>query len=333
MAEQVEGALKNAATALFNKNDTLANTTILTDVAIDRQWHGIQRQCHNFIARHLPSAGHLRFVTAVLQLSYELERVGDYAATIARESLHISNVPQDGVRSGLELMLNQSRTMLHQSVTAFVNGDAGLARGTLAMGGQMTKEMDQVFNNLVALGDKCTGKAQDLLDLFAVCYMVERVGNRALNICHETLFAVTGETKGEKVFNILFLDEGGNGLAQVAAAIAGKGFPASGRFAAAGKSADPIAGDLIDFMRKHGHDLAKSQPQAVTGMDLSEVDILVSLQGSVREYGFDIPFHSAFLEWNVGAITGDARGMDELYRNVALQIRQLMELLRGEEAA
>ena len=38
--------------------------------------------CHSFVARHLPSAGHLRFVSSVLRLNVALERIGDYAVAI-----------------------------------------------------------------------------------------------------------------------------------------------------------------------------------------------------------------------------------------------------------
>ena len=89
MGDMAEELLTKAVHALLTGNSELANQTILGDHPINRQMRAIDRSCHGFIARHLPSAGHLRLVSAVIRLNIELERVGDYAVTISREALQL----------------------------------------------------------------------------------------------------------------------------------------------------------------------------------------------------------------------------------------------------
>ena len=48
-----------------------------------------------------------------------------------------------------------------------------------------------------------------------------------------------------------------------------------------------------------------------------------------------MPFHTSALEWDLGAApeAGNEHRMEELYREAALQIKDLLELLRGEGAS
>ena len=52
-----------------------------------------------------------------------------------------------------------------------------------------------------------------------------------------------------------------------------------------------------------------------------------------------MPFHTTPLEWDVGAAPAGSdaaetnRQLEELYREVALQVRDLVEILRGEDAS
>src|SRR6056300_1407039 len=82
MSTSVERALQGAFRALHEADDKLAFTTILSDLPINRMMRKIDRMCHAFIAVHLPSAGHLRFISSVICANIILERIGDYAVTI-----------------------------------------------------------------------------------------------------------------------------------------------------------------------------------------------------------------------------------------------------------
>jgi phosphate transport system protein len=63
---------------------------------------------------------------------------------------------------------------------------------------------------------------EDLFAYLGVFNSLERVSDQAKNICEETVFAVTGQTKASKVFRILFLDEDNTLLGPIAETVAGK---------------------------------------------------------------------------------------------------------------
>ena len=91
---------------------------------------------------------------------------------------------------------------------------------------QMENNLDIVYAELMANDDREAVK--NVLAMFAVFTQLKRVADQAKNVCEETVFAATGDTKTPKIYNILFLDEDNSCLSQMAAAIARKNFPGSG---------------------------------------------------------------------------------------------------------
>ena len=69
MGDMTEKVLRNAVHALLTRNQKLANETVLADHPINRQMREVDRLCHGFIARHLPSAGHLRLISSIIRLN------------------------------------------------------------------------------------------------------------------------------------------------------------------------------------------------------------------------------------------------------------------------
>jgi phosphate transport system protein len=339
MADRVETAIRNAMHALQTGNDKLASATILADHPINRNMRQIDLSCHKFIALHLPSAGHLRLLSSVIRANIELERVGDYAVTIAREALQLSAPLSGPMSRELERVGNETQRMLSQSIRAFNELNPEMAKGTMVMEEQMENNLDIIYSGLMANDDRDAVK--NLLAMFAVFTQLKRVADQAKNLCEETVFAATGDTKAPKVYNILFVDEDNSCQSQMAEAIARKNFPESGNYTSAGRQ--PAAGlnpAMVEFLDSHGVSLAetaKPGPIDMTPLQLTTQHVIVSLQGPVNSYFDQIPFHTTPLEWDVGPApqSSDAAGikrLEELYRDTAVQVRDLMEILRGEGA-
>lgn len=339
MASQVEVAVKNAMHALLTGNTKLAAATVLADHAVNRLMRKIDALCHKFIALHLPSAGHLRLLSSVIRANIELERIGDYATTISREALQLAQPPSGSMATELERVSHDTQFMLSNAIAAFNELDAGRAKTTMVMEESMENDLDVVYAELMANDEREAVK--NLLAIFAVFNQLKRVADQAKNLCEETVFAVTGETKAAKVYNVLFVDEDNSCQSQMAAAIARKNFPASGKYSSAGRQpAIAINPALQQFLEGHGISTedAKPAPLSTNTMELAEKHVIVSLEGPVNSYFDTIPFHTVPLEWDVGAApSGDDaaandKRLEDLYRDIAGQVRDLMESLRGEQA-
>ncbi len=328
VSQDVQTQLERAMHALMNGDKELAYQTILGDLPINRTVRRIDALCHAFIAQHLPGAGHLRAVSSVIRINIELERIGDYAASICRQAVCLSRPPDGTLVNELSLMSEQARTMLERAGNAFYLGNADAAREIMPVASQVSRSFDIAFDTLVS--DE-TRPQYDLFCLLVICNMLDRVSDQAKNICEETVFAVTGETKAAKVYRVLFLDRSNSCQSQMAEAIARKSFPTSGEFTSAGS--DPAAEldpGMVRFMEDHGIDLGDAHPHPIdhSAEVLDRQHVVVSLDGPAGTYLKPVPFHTVALEWQVDA----PPDYEEIYRELAERIRELMLTLRGEEA-
>ncbi len=342
VGSQVKDAVSEAVRALLAGDRNQAYRIILGDLPINREVRSIDRDCHAFVARHLPSAGHLRFVSSVLRLIVELERIGDYAATICREAVQLSEVPTGTVARDLELMADQSHRVLEQAMRAWDTLNAELARGTVGMTKQASGASHKVFADLLGEGKEDPRPLKDLFALLVVFNRLDRVVAQAKNICEETLFAVAGETKAPKRYRVLFVDEKNDCASQLAAAYARKAFPESGDYHSAGWTpAEALEPRCQLFMDHNGLDTSTLAPTLFEPIheDLASYYVIVSLGGDLRAQIPEAPFHTVFLEWDAGpgpeGLDQERAGkiLEQMYKRIAAEVRALMETLRGEEAA
>ena len=337
----VQKAQEDAVQAALAGNKALANQTILRDHPINRKTREINRLCHAFLAIHLPSAGHLRVVSSILRLVNELERIGDYAATIAREGLQLPHLPTGLLKQEVEEMAEQAQLCLRQAMKSFNEKDAELARETKAIAAQGKGRGDMAFEDLVRESETSHEQIRYLFDVLILVGRLKRVCDRCKNICEETLFSVTGETKLPKTYKVLFLDEENNCQSQIAEAVARKIFPNSGEYDSAGRrnGADLKPG-LFEFMEAHGLVQTPIETKALEpdADRAAKYDVVVSLQGPVSAYLPKQPFRTVFLDWDVGVPpeelgeTETQERYTELYREITARVRDLIETLRGEEA-
>jgi phosphate transport system protein len=337
----VQKAQEDAVQAALTGDKLLANQTILRDHPINRRTREISRLCHAFLAIHLPSAGHLRLISSILRLVNELERIGDYAATIAREGLQLPHLPTGLLKQEMEQLADQAQTCLRQAMRSFNEKDAELARETKAIAAQGKGRGDMVFEVLVRESETSPEQIRYLFDVLILIGRLKRVCDRCKNICEETLFTVTGETKAPKTYNILFLDEDNSCQSQIAEAVVRKTFPNSGEFHSAGRrnGADLKPG-LFNFMETHGLVLGPIETKALEPdvHRIAKYDVVVSLQDPVSAYLPQQPFRTVFLDWEVGVPPEGLNEAEtnkrysELYREITVRVRDLIETLRGEEA-
>jgi phosphate transport system protein len=341
IGEQVEEAVRRAVRALLHRDTESAAKIVLADHPINRATREADRLCHLFVARHLPSAGVLRTISSVLRLTIALERVGDYAVTLARETAQLhSDVPETIARDA-ELVAEHSLRVLHEAMGAFNSGNAERARTTMTIAREARRTSHRVFRDMVQIGEGGGLAIADLYALLLCINRMERIGDQAKNICEETVFAMTGEVKRPKVYRVLFVDRTNDTTSQMAVAIARASYPESGVYTCAGwQPTDQILPAVADFLERRGHAVSQLTPAPfdTTFGELEHSHVIVDLDGGAAERITDLPFHTTVTRWSVGPSADDAGGMlgdaflTEVYRDLSAQIATLMETLRGEQA-
>ena len=337
VGRRVRNAVDVALRGLMELDRTACSGVILGDHPINRESRAISRLCHAFIARHLPSGSHLRFVSAVLQMVVGLERIGDYAVTIAREAVQLSRPPGDELKRELRDIGQQATTVLDRSLDAFEAGDALLARETKSQARLVGRTFAEIFHDLTT-----RGAALPLADAFGyltVFHRLERVGDQAKNLCEETIFCLTGETKAPRQYEILFVDARCTVVAPLAVALARKVFPESGRYTAVGYQAgESLAPELLTFADEISVDVSELRPRSLPddSTELERFHVIVGLTAEARARLPRIPYASAYVQWQVPKISDPvqiAAQLRNISRHLSTEIHDLMTTLRGEEAS
>ena len=336
LTTRVDAAVEKSVHALLHFERELASRVILNDHPINSIRREIENLCHVFVARHLPSAGILRYISSVLRLTVELERIGDYAVSMARETVQLEKPLPDAVAKDLDMLARHSRSGLQQALASFQDGNVDLARGTKKQASKARSEYDQVYLDLLHEAEQGTRPITDIFAILFAFMRLARINDQTRNICEETVFAVTGESKQPGRFHILFVDENSTFRSVMAKAIARKAFPASGEYEIAGwQPADGPDRKVLEYLDAHGHAVDTITPLPLPS-ELAEYDVIVGLAGDAAPHLGAIPFRTTLIHWDVGPGTGDGDLTDEIleatYKDLTTEIRELMETLRGEQA-
>ena len=242
----------------------------------------------------------------------------------------MSHPPEGLMASELDRVSGLTSLMLRQSVKAFRELNPELARGTKAMADQLEHNMDSVYDELMSNTEKA--RIKDLLATFVIFNQIKRVSDLAKNLCEHTIFAATGEQKSDKIHHILFVDNDGCCLAPLAETIARKNYSETGRFASAAYDpAKSIDSRIREFLKSRGlpDELEVARRfDSIPRQHLSDHQVIVCLAVPMEPCLEVVPFHTSIVEWKIE----QSDDPDTLYRALAPQISDLMNLLRGNGA-
>jgi phosphate transport system protein len=262
MARLDEQALNRALQAFLNRDRQLAYSVILRDQYVDELETELDHLCLEFILRHQPAAGHLRFVYAASKIVKELERIGDYAESVGRMVLQIRSVDMDVPTDLFIAIAKESIPMLHDAVSAFLDKNAELAHATMVKEPHVRQLRDALTTELVEWRQQGRIPLEALSPLATIARRFERVMEQATNICEEALYSATGEyikhRRGDG-FRILFVDDANKCLGPMAGAIAKHMGLDKLSFANCGVAAgtvDPIVARFLEGKGMGGPELA-----------------------------------------------------------------------------
>src|SRR5215203_2050691 len=93
LGSMVRQSLADAVTALCDRDLDAARAIIAGDRVINGRRFSIEDDCLSLIAMQQPAAKDLRLLAAILEISSELERIGDYAKGISKINLMMGPEP------------------------------------------------------------------------------------------------------------------------------------------------------------------------------------------------------------------------------------------------
>jgi phosphate transport system protein len=193
LASSVEEALHKSIHALQGRQPRLANEVIDGDNIIDEEENQIEEDCLKLLALHQPVAIDLRRVAAALKINAELERMADLAEDIAERALHLAKLPPLHMPAKLQRMTDLTTSMVRQSLDAFVNLDARLARMVCRLDDEVDRLNHDIIEELIESMRKSPELVEPGLSLFSATRHLERIADHATNIAEDVVYLVEGE--------------------------------------------------------------------------------------------------------------------------------------------
>lgn len=185
----------NDATAVLLSYDAAEAKRI---AAYDRIINGLNKDIHDraeiLIIRRQPMALDLRQTLAPINISGELERIGDHAKSTAKRA-HIigSNRPDDALLEMISQMSEVVQVMLAEVITAYESADLELAASVR----EQDQKVDELNNQLLQMAIKALAKnseqAESLIHLILISRNFERIGDHITNIARYVHQIATGD--------------------------------------------------------------------------------------------------------------------------------------------
>lgn len=189
----VEENVVQAVTALNTRDAVMAQRVIDSDVEIDRQEVEVEEEGLKILALYQPVAMDLRFLTTVIKINNDLERIGDLAANIASRAKKLCNAPALATPEELQSAAIKARDMVRRSLTAFVNLDAQLAADVCASDDEVDALCKAVAKFVEEFGKKNPENLEHYLVMYKAARNIERVGDHATNIAEDVIYLVEGK--------------------------------------------------------------------------------------------------------------------------------------------
>ncbi len=193
LASSVEDQIQKSIRALRERLPSVARQVIEGDDAIDDEENHVEEECLKLLALHQPVAVDLRCITAALKINSELERMADLAEDIAERALHLAQLPEISVPGKLDLMTDLTTSMVRQSLDAFVNLDARLARTVCRLDDEVDRLNEEIIDELVKAMKQNPTMIEAGLSFFSATRHLERIADHATNIAEDVVYLVEGE--------------------------------------------------------------------------------------------------------------------------------------------
>ena len=193
MGGLVESQVEMATQAVLHKDAAAAAHAMETDPKVD----AMEREAEQFVIRMLalrqPMAQDLRQIVSSLKMTGDLERIGDYAANVAKRSLVLSQFSLNFPFSGLAQMSRLVKENLKTIIDAIGESDAEKALQVWRSDAAIDDLYNTIFRELITYMMEDPRTITPCTHLLFIAKNLERIGDHATNIAETIYYAVKGE--------------------------------------------------------------------------------------------------------------------------------------------
>lgn len=192
MGAKVEEMLGASMRALVERDSDSAERTLAMDAEINRLELEIDELCLRILARRAPVASDLRFVTMVLKVVTDLERMGDLGVNICERVMELNEEEPLKPYVDLVAMAGATESMLRDALDAFVEGDADRALAVIDKDAVVDAYYKSIFRELLTYMMENPRNIFRATRVQSIAKYLERVADHATNVAEMVVFMVRG---------------------------------------------------------------------------------------------------------------------------------------------
>lgn len=192
MCHLVEMMTLDAKQFIQTNDRALAVATIKRDEHVNLLDQEINEMVLHILATQAPVARDLRELLSIIRVATDVERLGDYAKTVA-EFVIVGKPMEPPYLDIIVKMLDLFIEMFRAAVQAFVDSDVTKAYDIAAMDENIDAQMKIAFNTLSSIQHSDVKSMAELMQVFNIIRAIERAGDHTKNICEATVFKVKGK--------------------------------------------------------------------------------------------------------------------------------------------
>jgi phosphate transport system protein len=194
MGGMVEHQVADACTAVIDSDTNAATQAVEQDPKVDAAEREIEQFVIRLLALRQPMAGDLRQIVASLKITGDLERIGDYAANVAKRSIVLQHYTLPYTLTGLAHMSRLVQENLKSIIDAFGENDTQKALEVWRSDETIDDIYNALFRELVTYMMEDPRNITPCTHLLFIAKNLERIGDHATNIAETIYYAVTGES-------------------------------------------------------------------------------------------------------------------------------------------
>jgi phosphate transport system protein len=192
MGGLVEAAIHNSVYSLVERDEERAKEVMWNEAQVNQREMEIDELATRMLALFQPMARDLRFITAVIKMNSDLERMGDLAVNITERALSLMKEPALRPLVDIPRISELAESMVHRALDAFARSDADMAREVLLADDEVDNLRDSVYHELIAFMQEERTTINRAIDLLFIVQHLERIADHATNIAEDVLFLVKG---------------------------------------------------------------------------------------------------------------------------------------------
>jgi len=189
----VETQVAGALSAVTEHDEDAARTVPEQDPEVDELERDVEALAIRLLALRSPMAGDLREIVAAMKMTGDLERIGDYASSIARRSTRFDVADGQISLSGLRSMGRLVQENLRRAIDAAMQQDSERAKEVWQSDRAVDEYYTALFRALVTYMMEDPRNIGPCTHLLFIAKNLERIGDHATNIAERVFYSVTGE--------------------------------------------------------------------------------------------------------------------------------------------